>query len=406
MFLLSLRLPAYPLIISLALAGFALWGCTGKKIISTNPVVAAPSEMGAPRHGVDRPPAFKPMENTGVAALSQKEAAGVIAKLSPRQQGLDSWRDLAFPLGQSLAFAQGRPQGSEAFAAPGLKLTYGQLAQSLAHMQKILPKLDADPGLLARDFTWYRIGPDFLYTGYFEPSLHASRSKSAKYSYPLYRVPPDLKKGTPYHTRQAIDRKGALAGKGLEIAWVENEMDAFFLHIQGSGRLVFEDGSVTHVLYAGKNNRPYVPIGRVMRDQGLLEPDNISMQSIRECLLGNPDKCAELYDSNPSYVFFREASKGPVGAMGRPLTPYVSIATDRSVLPHGSLVCVVTPLPDATGKPNRGFYGLALPQDTGGAIKRQRIDLFCGPGEEAGHNAGFMNYKGPLYMLVKKSNVK
>ena len=400
------RQPVYPLIITLFLASALVTGCIGKKSISTSPVVVAPSEMGAPSHGVNSPPGFKSMESAGAVALSQKEAAQLVARLSPRQQGLSSWQDFAFPLSQSLAFAKGRPAASQAVSVPGLKLTYGQLTDTLEHLQKILPQLDANPALLAGNFTWYRIGPDFLYTGYFEPSLRASRKKSAKYPYPLYRMPSDLKKGVPYHTRQAIDRKGALTGKGLEIAWVESEMDAFFLHIQGSGRLVFEDGSIAHVLYAGKNNRPYVPIGRVMRDQGLLEPDNISMQSIRECLLGNPEKCAELYDSNPSYVFFREASQGPVGAMGRPLTPYVSIATDRSVLPHGSLVCAVTPLPDAKGQPNRGFYGLALPQDTGGAIKRQRIDLFCGPGEEASHNAGFMNYKGPLYMLVKKQGAK
>ena len=126
------------------------------------------------------------------------------------------------------------------------------------------------------------------------------------------------------------------------------------------------------------------------------------MQTIRECLLGNPDKCAELYDTNPSYIFFREAPSGPLGAMGRTLTPYVSIATDRSVLPHGSLTFSVTPLPDADGKPNRAFYGLTLPQDTGGAIRNRRVDLFCGPGENAEHNAGYMNYKGAVYILVKK----
>ena len=393
---------SFYLIVVLVLASSLLTGCGSKKSGPTTPVVGAPSERGSARHGLDRAPSFRPLETSGASRLSEKDVEALIANLSPRQQGLSSWRDFAFPLSQSLAHAQRRSQNDEAVSLPGLRLTYGQLAASLAHLQRLLPSLDADPKLLAKEFTWYRIGPDFLYTGYFEPSLRASRKKSTTYSYPIYRVPPDLKKGKPYHTRQDIDRRGVLAGRGLEIAWVESEMDAFFLHIQGSGRLVFEDGSITHVLYADKNNRAYVPLGRVMRDRGLLEPNNINMQSIRECLLGNPEKCAELYDSNPSYVFFREASQGPVGAMGRPLTPYVSIATDRSVLPHGSLVCMVTPLPDAAGRPNRGFFGLALPQDTGGAIKKQRIDLFCGPGEEASHNAGYMSYKGPLYMLVKK----
>lgn len=346
-------------------------------------------------------PLFSPMSSRGAVQLSRQEAKQLTAKLSPRYQGMRSFNELAFPLSQSLAFASSRPTSAVALRQPGLTLTYGQLAAGLKRLETLLPRLDADPGLLAVEFTWYRIGPDFGFTGYFEPTLRASRKRSAAYPYPLYKLPPDLHKGKPYHTRNAIDRKGALAGKGLEIAWVSSEMDAFFLHIQGSGRLVFEDGSVSHVLYAGKNNRPYVPLGRVMRDRGLLDPGNVNMRSIRECLLGNPEKCAELYDTNPSYVFFREASKGPVGAMGRPLTPYVSLATDRSVLPHGSLLFSIVPLPDAGGKPTRPFYGLTLPQDTGGAIKGGRVDLFCGAEKEAAHIAGYLDVKGAVYVLVK-----
>lgn len=348
------------------------------------------------------PPLFQPLDRSGAFKLSAAEAESLALKMSVRYHGLNSWRELDYPISQSLAHASARPAGQSALSLPGLTLTYGKFTQTLSHLRAVLPKLDSYPGLLARDFDWYRIGPDFGFTGYYEPTLRASRKKSPAYPYPLYRVPPDLKKGVPYHTRNAIDRKGALAGRGLEIAWVSSEMDAFFLHIQGSGRLLFEDGSVSHVLYAGKNNRSYVPIGRVMRDSGMLEPDNVNMQSIRECLLGNPDKCAEIYDSNPSYVFFREAAKGPLGAMGRPLTPYVSTATDRSVLPHGSLVFTIVPLPDASGRHQRPFYGLTLPQDTGGAIKGNRIDLFCGPGEEAAHIAGYLNAKGAVYVLVKK----
>lgn len=389
------------LLVPLLLSLFCATGCSLKKSISTAPVgQGTPGFAGT--YGVNSPPRFRPLDQSGVFALSQKEAEELVKNLSPKQQGMHSWRDFSYPLSQSLAFARSRPQASQAFNQTGLKVTYGELAKSLEHLHGLLPALDENPGLLARDFNWYRIGPDFLYTGYFEPTLRASRTKSAAYPYPLYKVPPDLRKGKPYYTRNEIDRKGALAGKGLEIAWVHSEMDAFFLHIQGSGRLVFEDGSVSHVLYAGKNNQAYVPIGRVMRDQGLLEPDKVSMKTIRECLLGNPEKCEELYDSNPSYIFFREAPKGPLGAMGRPLTPYVSIATDRGTLPHGSLVYAITPLPDGAGNPNRAFYGLTLPQDTGGAIKRNRIDLFCGPGDEAAHNAGYMNYKGAVYVLVKK----
>ncbi len=374
-------------------------GCSSRQ---TGTAPLSQRGYGSPSSSAGGPMFFTPLEQSGAFLLSQAQAEELSRKLLPRQQGLGAWQDLDFAVRQSLAYAQSRPKDSIAISASGLTLTYGELSATLRRLQDLLPALDKQPSLLARDFSWYRLGPDFHCTGYFEPTLRASRKKSAAYPYPLYRVPPDLRQGVAYYTRRDIDRKGVLAGRGLELAWVSSEMDAFFLHIQGSGRLVFEDGSETHVLYAGKNNRAYVPLGRVMRDQGLLAPDNINMRAIRECLLGNPEKCAELYDSNPSYVFFREAAQGPVGAMGRPLTPYVSIATDRSVLPHGSLIFATTALPDATGKPGRAFHGLLLPQDTGGAIKKRRIDLFCGPGEEAAHNAGYMDYPGAVYILIKK----
>ena len=352
--------------------------------------------------GAYTPPMFTPLEQPGVFRVPQQEAESLARKMHPRYHDLRSFTGLSFGVRQSLAHVSSRPASSIAMQQPGLTLTFGQLAATLKHLQAILPALDKDPGLLARDFVWYRIGPDFRYTGYFEPTLRASRKQSAAYPYPLYRLPPDLRRGVPYHTRHAIDRRGVLAGRGLELAWVDSEMDAFFLHIQGSGRLVFEDGSVYHVLYAGQNGHPYVPVGRVLRDRGLLDPDDVNMQSIRDWLTANPELAAELYDTNPSYIFFRLATKGPVGAMGRPLTPYFSTATDRSVLPHGSVVFSIIPLPDATGVPRRPFYGLTLPQDVGGAIRGHRVDLFFGAEKGAAHLAGYLNSMGAVYVLVKK----
>ncbi len=345
---------------------------------------------------------FPPMSQSGSVKLSEKEAKALVSKLNPRQQKMRKWADMDFAVSQSLAYARAKSAGTVAVNRQGLSVTYGTLANTLQHLQAILPKLDNNPNLLVSDFTWYRLGPDFGITGYYEPTLSASRTKSAKYPYPLYKTPADLKKGVRYHSRNQIDRKGSLAGKGLEIAYVSSEVDAFFLHIQGSGRLVFPDGTVTHVLYANKNNQAYVPLGRIMRDEGLLAPDNISMQTIREVLANNPHRQSELLDKNPSYIFFREAAKGPIGAMGRTLTPYVSTATDRSVLPHGAVNFTMMPLPDQNGDLTRPFYALTLPQDTGGAIKNNRIDLFCGPGEDAHHTAGYLDAKGAVYILVKK----
>lgn len=345
---------------------------------------------------------FTPKTDSRAVAVSPKEAESLTLKMDRRMQGLRSWKDLDFAVSQSLAYAASRPSGSVALDKPGLRLTYGKLTESLTHLKSVLPKLDSQPGLLAKDFTWYRVGPDFGLTGYYEPTLEASRKKSSKYSYPLYRVPPDLRSGRPYHSRNAIDRKGALAGRGLEICWVTSETDAFFLHIQGSGRLRFDDGTACHVLYAGKNNQAYKPLGRIMRDEGLLAPDNITMQSIKKALEENPSRKAELFDKNPSYVFFRESDKGPYGAMGRPLTPWVSTASDRNAMPHGAINFLIVPLPDAQGNMTKPFFCLTLPQDVGGAIKGNRLDLFCGPGPDAEHTAGHLNVKGAVYVLVKK----
>ena len=345
---------------------------------------------------------FDLCETQGIFPVSAEEAAGVVEKLSPKLQQASSFTDFSFAIEQSLAHAGRRKPANIALKGSKMSVTYGQLADSLRHLQSLLPRLDRNPQLLATEFSWYRVGPDFGITGYYEPTLMASRTKSDKFYYPLYAMPKDVKKGKGYHTRHDIDRKGALSGRGLELAWVDSEVDAFFLHVQGSGRLQFPDGSTSHVLYAGKNNRSYTSLGRVMREEGLLQPGEVTMPSIRRVLAENPDKQDELLDRNASYVFFHEASKGPLGAMGYPLTPWVSIATDTNVLPAGSLTVLITPLPDAAGEYTKPFHGLMLPQDRGGAIKGNRVDIFCGPGDEAAHIAGHLDVRGAVYVLLKK----
>lgn len=358
----------------------------------------------APADGPDLSKAifYKPQSKEGATLLTEKEATVLAKKLKPASQGLKSWKDLDYALAQSLSYASKKSGKKRALSFTGLSVTWSKLADTLTHLRKLLPRLDAKPELLAKEFKWYRIGPDFSFTGYYEPTLKASRKKTKQYYYPLYKKPADRKKGVPHFTREEIDRKGALEGRKLEIAWVDSEVDAFFLHVQGSGRLLFPNGSVTHILFAGKNGHPYYSIGRIMKEEGLLPADNINMKSIKEYLRKNPKKRSKLLDQNPSYVFFREASKGPLGAMGRPLTPLVSLATDRRVLPHGTLLFSTVALPDKNGKLNQPFYGLTLPQDTGGAIKGHRVDLFCGPGDIAEHRAGFLDAPGAVYILVKK----
>ena len=346
---------------------------------------------------------FTPIDRQATIPISSYEAEALARKLNAQRQNLGKWTNMQFAITQSLDFASKKKPSDIAIQRGSLTITYGKLAASLAHLKNLLPKLDKQPELLAKEFTWYRIAPDFGFTGYYEPSLKASRKKSVAYPYPLYKLPPDIRKGVPYYTRNKIDRGGALAGKNLELAWVSSEVDAFFLHIQGSGRLVFEDGTTSHALYAGKNNRAYRALGGIMRDKGMLAADNISMESIRAVLAKmSYAERSKLLDENPSYIFFREASSGPVGAMGRPLTPWVSLATDRNVLPHGSLTFVAVPLPDKQGNFTQPFFALTLPQDTGGAIRGNRIDLFGGASADGSHMAGHLDTKGAVYILIKK----
>ena len=370
----------------------ALAGCSRKAV--TAPLT--------PHHAKYSLSLFSPLEEHTARPLTDAEAMRLVRQLSPKNQGLTSWNDMKNAVAASLSFASSRPANSTALSFPGISATWGDMARGMHRLQDILPLLDTTPDLLVRGFQWIRLGPDFSFTGYYEPTLAASRVPTATLSYPLYRLPPEAKNSRrPYYTRQEIARKGVLRGKNLEIAYVD-ETDAYFLHVQGSGRLRFEDGEILHVLYAGKNNRPYASLGRIMREKGLLPEDGVNMKAIREYLKENPGERAALFDMNESYVFFRAETYGPYGSMGRVLTPWVSLAVDRQVIPQGSLTMVLTPLPGPDGKHTVPFSALTLPQDSGGAIKGHRVDLFCGAEEGAAHIAGHLDVKGAVYILLPR----
>ena len=363
--------------------------------------------------GVDRGPGaferpavagFPSATHMGWEALSPGEATQASLVLSPNDQGLNSWQELAPYIATCKKYVARRPQGEIAISDGGLSLTWAGLGESLTRLERILPQLDRNPTLLAEQFTWYRRGPDVAFTGYFEPTLKASYVETARFNHPIYKIPPDVRKGRRYHDREAIDEKGILKGRGLEIAWVEDKVGAYFLQVQGSGRLEFEDGTVKHVLYAGKNNCSYVSLGRVMKEKGLLDPDNVSMQIIRNYLDLHPQEVSTLLCENPSYVFFRLADAGPLGAMGVPLLPRVSLATDNRVMPLGTLTAFAVPLPGNDGMQGRGglLAGIGLAQDRGGAIKGNRADLFCGAGPWAEHVAGYLDMQGAVFLLVAK----
>ncbi|WP_200889166.1 murein transglycosylase A [Caballeronia zhejiangensis] len=249
---------------------------------------------------------------------------------------------------------------------------------------------------------------DGLVTGYYEPLLRGSRTRHGIYQYALYRWPYRYKPGSALPARAQLERSGALNGN--ELVWVDDPIEAFFLQVQGSGRVVMEDGSVMRVGFGGTNNQPYRSIGKELLDRGELTPAQATMQGIKAWAKANPARVDALLDVNPRFVFFREMpanetmsaslGDGPVGALGVPLTPERSIAVDPSAIPLGTPVFLQTTRPLSNQPMNR----LVFAQDTGSAIKGGvRADYFWGLGDDAGDLAGRMKQGGRMWLLLPNS---
>ena len=240
--------------------------------------------------------------------------------------------------------------------------------------------------------------PPALFTGYFEPELDGSPVRTGRFQYPIYRRPPELRDGTVYHSRQAIET-GALAGRGLELAWLDDPVDVYFLQVQGSGRIRMTDGTVIRVGYAGANGHAYRSVGQEMVRRGTHTMDQVSAPEIANYVRGNPAAGKELLQTNPSYVFFRKIATlgpkdGPIGAMGRSITTLRSVAIDPKFTPLGAPVWIEK---DGRAPMRR----LMIAQDTGGAIKgMQRADIFYGTGRGAGDAAGTVKDPGRMVLLV------
>ncbi len=281
---------------------------------------------------------------------------------------------------------------------------------------------------LERWFTPFRLAdgdnPDGVFTGYYEAELRGARQPGGRYRVPLYRRPPSLisvelglfrpelegrriagkvvgGRLRPFDGRAGIEA-GALAGRGLELLWVDDPVDAFFLHVQGSGRVTMADGSVVRVGFDGSNDLPYLAIGRSLIEAGSLDAKRVSMQSIRDWLRANPEPGREIMARNARVIFFRElAGDGPVGAGGVALTPGRSLAVDRAYLPLGAPIWLDTHWP---GDPARPLRRLLVAQDTGAAITGPvRGDLFWGFGEAALAQAGRMKALGLYYLLLPRA---
>lgn len=264
-----------------------------------------------------------------------------------------------------------------------------------------------------------------LVTGYYEPLLTGSRYPSTRYRFPIYKAPEDIitidlgevypelrnkrlrgrlegNKVVPYWSRGEIDNPTTLPLRTKELVWVEDIVELFFLHIQGSGRVQFDNGEVMRVGYAEQNGHPFRSVARQLIDRGELTLAQTSMQGIKQWARNNPSKVQEMLNGNPSYVFFKELPNdlaGPIGTLGVPLTAERSIAVDARVIPLGSPVYLATTHPNTRKPLNR----LMLAQDTGGAINGAvRADFFWGYGDAAGKQAGVMKQSGQMWVLLPK----
>jgi membrane-bound lytic murein transglycosylase A len=304
--------------------------------------------------------------------------------------------------------------------------------QSVCSLAQTVPQSPSNSALVKffeENFVPYQVfNPDGsnngMITGYYEPLLSGSRTPTTRYRYPLYKVPEDLitvdlgdvypelknkrlrgrlegNRIVPYMERGGIDHPTQPL-KNKELVWVEDPIESFFLHIQGSGRVQFEDGNSMRVGYADQNGHPFRSLGRLLIDKGELTLAQTSMQGIKTWARANPYKVTEFLNGNPSFVFFKELPSdlpGPIGTLGVPLTAERSIAVDSRVIPLGSPVFLATTYPSSKKPLNR----LMLAQDTGGAINGAvRADFFWGFGDAAGKQAGIMKQQGQMWVLLPK----
>ncbi len=329
---------------------------------------------------------------------------------------------------------------------PGDRLfEYGEDQYSTSHLIKSMETflhlldeavdMESLTDMIRQRFNVYQsVGSDgrgvVLYTGYYEPILQGSLTPDEIFRWPLYDRPDDLmeidlglfkskfrgetivarydgNQIVPYYSREEIDSYGVLSGRELEIAWLADPIDIFFLQIQGSGQILLEDGTCLRVNYSASNGRPYRSIGAILIDRGIIEREEMSIPRLKEYLYNNPSQREEILNLNESYVFFRQMDEGPLGNIEVPLTPGRSLATDSRLFPKGGLayICLEKPIIDYSGTIREWvpFSRFVLNQDTGGVIKGPgRADLFWGSGEVAEISAGHMQNEGRLYFLVEK----
>lgn len=373
---------------------------------------------------------------TGVSGLTSSDDHGLTLKKTEYTQ-LKGWLDDNHD-GALTAFSKScdrilKQDPYKAFGRNGVGGIYGDWKPACDALATLYITGNVKNPELARGFfeQWfdpYQAKTGFstkgLFTGYYEATLFGSKTRHDMYQTPLYRRPTDLvmvelgdfrddltgrrvagrlsnnSRLKPYETRAEIE-SGSLENRDLEIVWVSDPVDAFFLHIQGSGQIKLDDGGLLRVGYDGQNGHPYFAIGRELVQRGELEKEAVSLQTIKEWMKSHQEQAQTLRNINPSFIFFKEiTTKKPLGAEGVPLTPHRSLAVDRKYIPLGvpMWLNVEHPLYEKTQ-----IQTLMVSQDTGGAIRGPiRGDLFWGEGKDAEILAGNMNSQGQYWLLLPK----
>jgi len=382
-----------------------------------------------------------PPQPAPVAGPGAEAETGVMAKVKPAQYPVFSddmgYDGLARAIKRSISYLEKLPE-DRLFHFGQDNFSRNHIIDSLQRFLTFIlssPDIETLNKFLAEHYLIYRSrgtgeNGDVLFTGYYEPLIPGSLTRSEKYSYPIYNRPDDLvsvdlslfsdayegkriigrissRNLVPYYDRKAIDFEGVLAGKASPIAWVEDPVDLFFLHIQGSGKIGLEDGSTINVHYHASNGLPYKSIGKALIESGKISREKMSMQAIREYLEAHPEEAGDVLGSNPSYIFFKIEEEGPFGCLGEPLTTGRSLAVDKSIFPMAGLSFIQTMKPVIDGDGNihgwKKCTRFMLNQDTGGAIQGPgRADIFWGSGLYAETAAGHLKHEGSLFFLVLK----
>jgi len=250
-----------------------------------------------------------------------------------------------------------------------------------------------------------------LFTGYYSPIFDGSLTPTEQFRYPLYRLPPEIQKdengevvGGPWQTRQEIEQSHMLDGQ--EIAWVGDRFEAYVVTVQGSGFIRLPDGTLHEIGYAGHNGHEYTPIGRMLVADGKIDRHRLSLAAMIRHFKQYPQDLDQYLYQNKRYVFFQDSKGGPYGCLGKPVTSFHSLATDKDIFPRAALTFLDTRIPQESGSKMQTYRSFALDQDRGAAIRAPgRCDIYMGVGDAAGQRAGFTYSEGKLYYLFAKDGI-